>query len=198
MLKIGLTGGIGSGKSAATKIFEDQGVHIVDADIVAREVVTPGSPALNKIADYFGDDILDADKALNRSKLRELIFNQKEAKLWLEQLLHPIIRDEIINQLSAATSPYSLLVSPLLLETNQHEMVDRILLIDVPKQLQIERASSRDGVQKEQIKKIIASQMSRECKLENSDDIICNDSSFSELEKQVLQQHLNYLELASD
>jgi len=195
MLKIGLTGGIGSGKSAASALFEDQGIYVVDADIVAREVVTRGTPALEKIAAHFGSAILTSNKELNRSKLRELIFTQKNEKIWLEELLHPIIRDEISRQLSRANTPYSLLVSPLLLETDQHEMVDRILLVDVPLPLQIERASSRDGVDTEQIKKIIASQMSRQCKIEKADDIICNDASLSDLKKQIEQQHLHYLEL---
>jgi len=198
MLKIGLTGGIGSGKSAASSLFEKQGVTVVDADIVAREVVALGRPALDEISSHFGREILTSEGELDRAQLRTIIFSNETEKQWLEELLHPVIRDEINQQLLQATSSYSILVSPLLLETNQHELVDRILVIDLPVQLQIDRASSRDDNNPEQIEKIIASQLPRECKIEKADDIICNELGFSELEQRVLEKHREYLELANE
>lgn len=198
MLTIGLTGGIGSGKSAASAQFEQQGIDIVDADVVSREVVEPGKPALKKIITHFSSDILDTSDELDRGKLRQLIFSDPEQKKWLEALLHPLIRDEIIRQLKASNSPYALLVSPLLFETDQNLLVDRTLLIDVPVELQIKRATKRDNDNTAQIKKIIASQLPREYKIEKTDDIISNEFDLSSLEKAVKQQHQFYLELANE
>ena len=198
MYTIGLTGGIGSGKSAASTIFESLGVHIVDADVVAREVVDPGQPALSSISSHFGADILNLKGELDRAKLRTIIFSNFEQKSWLENLLHPIIRQEIIRQLSLAESPYALLVSPLLFETEQNTLVNRTLLIDVPVDIQIERASKRDNNNTEQIKKIIDSQLPRTSKIEKSDDIIRNDFDLLSLEKSVKQQHQIYLDLAHE
>jgi len=196
MLIIGLTGGIGSGKSAASEHFERMGITVVDADVVARQVVEPSRPALAQIAAHFGDDILLASGSLDRQKLRQLIFKSAQQKTWLESLLHPIIRDEIIHQLKCSHSPYTLLVSPLLFETKQHELVNRTLLIDAPKALQIERASQRDDVTSSQIETIIASQMTRECKIEKADDIILNDSDLGALQQEVERYHTHYLELS--
>ncbi|KZZ51337.1 dephospho-CoA kinase, partial [Oleiphilus sp. HI0122] len=174
MLIIGLTGGIGSGKSAASAHFEKLGIHVVDADLVAREVVEPGKPALATIAKQFGADILNEFGGLDRTKLRAIIFSDTNAKRWLEALLHPIIRSEIIRQISNAESPYAILVSPLLFETDQHKLCSRTLLIDAPKELQIERATKRDNVSIDSIEKIIAAQMPREAKQKHADDIILN------------------------
>lgn len=196
MLTIGLTGGIGSGKSAASARFEELGVHVVDADVVSREVVNPGMPALAQIAEHFGHDILEANGTLNRAKLRKIIFADKEAKRWLEELLHPIIRNEIIKQLQQARSPYSILVSPLLFETDQHKLCTRSLLIDAPEILQIERASRRDATNEADIRRIIASQMSREIKQQKANDIILNDGDEAHLRAMVDSQHQMYLELA--
>lgn len=197
MLIIGLTGGIGSGKSAASARFEELNIHVVDADIVAREVVEPGKPALKTIAKQFGADILDTHGALNRSKLREIIFSDTNAKRWLENLLHPIIRSDIIRQLSEASSPYAILVSPLLFETDQHKLCTRTLLIDAPEALQIERATRRDQSSAEAIKKIIATQMPRASKQKHADDIILNDGDEAHLKRMIDSQHQTYLELAS-
>ena len=196
MLIIGLTGGIGSGKSAASEHFERMGITVVDADVVARQVVEPSRPALAQIAAHFGDDILLASGSLDRQKLRQLIFKSAQQKTWLESLLHPIIRDEIIHQLKCSHSPYTLLVSPLLFETKQHELVNCTLLIDVPKALQIERASQRDDVTSSQIETIIASQMTRECKIEKADDTILNDNDLGALQQEVERYHKHYLELS--
>ncbi|TNC80734.1 MAG: dephospho-CoA kinase [Oleiphilus sp.] len=198
LFRIGLTGGIGSGKTAASDCFEECGIKVVDADIVAREVVEPGSPALSEISKHFGDDILDEAGWLDRKKLRSLIFKDKQQKGWLEALLHPIIRAEIANQLSNSTTPYSVLVSPLLFETDQHVLVDRTLLIDVPVELQIERASYRDNADPDQIRAIIAQQMPRECKIEKADDIILNDTDLQSLRSKVQRIHHLYLELAHE
>ena len=198
MLIIGLTGGIGSGKTAASDIFESLGVNVVDADIVAREVVEPEKPALNKIAKHFGKDILQDDGHLDRAQLRSIIFSQPLEKEWLENLLHPLIRQEIQAQLGRSTSQYAILVSPLLLETDQSKIVNRILLIDVPPNIQIERAAQRDNNSRQQIQKIIDSQLPRDVKISNSDDVICNDQSFAELEKKIIEQHAFYLELAHE
>lgn len=190
---IGLTGGIGSGKTAASDYFEKLGIVVVDADVVAREVVEPGKPALTQIADHFGADILTTDGQLDRRQLREIIFKDPKAKTWLESLLHPLIRDEIIAQLTQAKSAYAILVSPLLFETNQHELVKRTLLIDVPEDTQVERASQRDDANDEQIKSIIAAQMSRSCKRDKADDIIVNDRDLAYLYQQIDAQHAAYL-----
>lgn len=196
MLKIGLTGGIGSGKSAASSHFETLGIRVIDADIVAREVVEPGTSALNQIATHFGKDILLESGELDRRQLRSVIFNNSDEKAWLEKLLHPIIRTSIIEQLNTANSSYAVLVSPLLFETDQHSLVDRTLLIDVPESIQVERASQRDDTNPDQIKAIMAQQMSRACKLEKADDIILNDKDLPTLRQNVETLHQYYLELS--
>lgn len=198
-LLIGLTGGIGSGKSAASEEFERLDITVVDADIVAREVVEPGEPALQKIAAHFGSDFIDKHGALNRARLREKIFDDPEAKTWLEHLLHPIIRDRIMHQLHTARSPYAMLVSPLLFETNQRELVTRSILVDVPEEIQIARATERDKNSAEQIKKIIASQMSRSDKRARADYIIDNSTTLQALYEQVHALHEEFLlELRSE
>ena len=195
-LIIGLTGGIGSGKSEASRRFAERGVAVVDADVVAREVVEPGAPALIQIAAHFGSDILDADGHLNRSKLRAIIFSNPAEKQWLESLLHPIINTEIRYQLAKATSPYSILASPLLLETQQFQLVDRVLVIDTSEQLQLERATHRDKNNEAQIKAIMQTQLSRQERCARATDIINNHGSIDELDMQVEKLHQRYLELA--
>lgn len=193
---VGLTGGIGSGKSQASNRFAQHGIRVVNADVVAREVVMPGSPALQKIAQRFGDDILDDNGALNRRKLRDIIFQSATEKQWLEALLHPLINAEIRNQLTASTSIYSILESPLLLETKQYELVDRIIVVDVNEMTQIERASLRDNNDAQQIKAIMQTQLSRQERCARAHDIIQNHGSIDELDRQVDKLHLLYLELA--
>ncbi len=194
MLTIGLTGGIGSGKTAASTYFEELGICIVDADVVARQIVEPGQAALAAIIQHFGRSILLADDTLDRAKLREKIFNNPTDKTWLESLLHPLIREEITRQLQAAKSPYVILVSPLLFETNQHTLVDRTLLIDVPEQVQRERAAQRDGNSVQQIQKIIDSQLPRKQKLARADDVIVNDKGLAELKENISIMHEKYLQ----
>ncbi|MFY3773594.1 dephospho-CoA kinase [Marinobacter salsuginis] len=187
----GLTGGIGSGKSTVARLFGELGVHWVDADDVAREVVEPGTPALERIAKHFGEQILTSEGALDRAQLRGIVFQQPEERAWLESLLHPIIRDELIRQLNPENYqlPYVLLVSPLLLETDQHELVDRIFVIDVPKDVQLERTMARDTNSREQVERIIAAQMSREDRLARADEVIDNDRPLDDVTRQVRELH---------
>ncbi len=158
---LGLTGGIGSGKSAASAWFETQGIVVVDADVVAREVVEKGQSTLKQIQQHFGDWVLLENGELDRRALREYIFKEPSARQALEKITHPAIRESIIQQLNAANSPYVVLVSPLLFETNQHQLTQHTLLIDATEALQIHRASQRDGQTVEQIHKIIQAQMPR-------------------------------------
>lgn len=195
---LGLTGGIGSGKSAASQWFDAQGIAVVDADIVAREVVDIGQPALLQIQQAFGDWVLFEDGSLNRRALREHIFQSPEARKTLENITHPAIRSSIIQQLQAAQSPYVILVSPLLFETNQHELTQRNLLIDASIELQIERASQRDGQNIEQIQQIIAAQMSREQKRAMADDIVLNDGELEHLYAHLTPLHEKYLSMAAE
>ena len=190
---LGITGGIGSGKSAATQWFESQGIQVVDADIVAREVVEKGQPALQKIQQTFGDWVLQPDGSLDRRALREYIFQNPQARHTLEQITHPAIRQSIIQPLQNHTSPDVILVSPLLFETNQHELVNHTLLIDASEQTQIQRASQRDGQNQEQIQKIIAAQMPRERKRELANDIVFNDGLLEHLYQQLEPLHQSYL-----
>lgn len=191
MAIVGLTGGIGSGKSTVVRLFGQFGVHWVDADDVAREVVEPGMPALAAIAEHFGDEVLQADGALDRAWLRQKVFAEPEERAWLEALLHPIIRDEIIRQLQPENYalPYSLLVSPLLLETDQHELTDKTLVIDVPESVQLERTMARDDNTREQVERIMAAQMAREDRRVKADAIIDNNQPLVEVERQVAELH---------
>ncbi len=192
---VGITGGIGSGKTAATDRFASHGIDIVDADLMSREVVKPGMPALEAIASRFGADrILLEDGSLNRRELRHIIFNDAEHKTWLEALLHPLIRQEIMNRLQACKPPYCLLSSPLLLETDQKKMCDRILLIDAPEQLQLDRTQRRDNTSADAVKAIMASQLTREQRQSMADDIITNDADLLSLYAAVDKQHKRYLE----
>lgn len=192
---LGLTGGIGSGKSAAAQCFVDLGVHLVDADNAARWVVEPGRPALARIAEHFGPSVLQADGTLNRSALRELIFKDPQQRVWLESLLHPLIREEIRQYLARAESAYAILVSPLLLETSQHQMVQRVLVIDVPESVQIERTVLRDKTNEEQVRAILKAQASREERLSRADDVIVNDRDPAWLKSEVERLHHFYLTL---
>jgi len=197
MYVVGLTGGIGSGKTAASDAFAAQGVGVVDADVAARIVVAPGAPALAAISAHFGPELIQADGSLHRAALRQIIFSDPEQRRWLEQLTHPLIREELQRQLAQSQSPYSLLVSPLLFESGQHLLVNRALVIDVPEQVQVERASRRDGVTDTQIAAIIQAQLPRVKRLQRADDIIENSSDLASLQAQVATLHQHYLALAA-
>lgn len=192
---LGLTGGIGSGKSAAAERFAELGVHVVDADQVARSVVEPGGAALAQIVDRFGVPILASSGELNRAALRERIFTSVEDRRWLERLLHPLIRQEIWTSLSRAESPYAVLVSPLLVESRQHEQVDRVLVIDVPEDLQLQRVLARDQVSEDQVRAILAAQARREDRLRHANDVLVNDRDLSWLRQEVDRLHDRYLQL---
>jgi dephospho-CoA kinase len=195
MVVIGLTGGIGSGKSTVARQFGSLGVHWVDADDVAREVVEPGMPALTVIADHFGQDILTEDGALDRARLRQIVFEQPEQRVWLESLLHPIIREELIRQLhpSDYTLPYVLLVSPLLLETDQNKLVEKVLVVDVPVDVQIERTMARDTNSREQVERIIAAQMDREQRVAKADAVIDNNQPKDRVSAEVRALHERFI-----
>lgn len=195
---LGLTGGIGSGKSAATAWFEQQGIQVVDADIVAREVVQIGQPALVQIQQQFGDWVILDNGELNRRALREHIFAHPNARKTLEAITHPAIRSEIIQQLQRATSPYVILVSPLLFETEQHQLTQHTLLIDAPEQIQLARATQRDQQSVEQIQQIIQAQMSRQKKQALANDIVINDGDLTHLYQQLAPLHQLYLNRAND
>ena len=190
---LGLTGGIGSGKSAASQWFETQGIQVVDADIVAREIVAQGQPALAQIHNSFGDWVLLANGELDRRALRDYIFKNPAARQQLEHITHPAIRAAILQQLQAATSRYVVLVSPLLFESNQYQLTQHTLLIDAAEETQIQRASARDEQNIEQIKKIIAVQMPRAQKQARADDIVLNDGHLDHLYAQLKPLHLQYL-----
>lgn len=192
---LGLTGGIGSGKSAAAEHFAALGVHMVDADHAARWVVEPGRPALAKIVDRFGDAVLLPDGQLNRAALRERIFTSEEERRWLEQLLHPLIGQEIAANLARAESPYAILVSPLLVESGQHRMTQRVLVVDTPEHLQLERTMRRDKVSEEQVRAILKAQAMREDRLKHADDVLLNDGDLAHLRQQVERLHQFYLGL---
>jgi len=194
-LIIGLTGGIGSGKSTVAEAFRQLGIETVDADQASRAVVEPGMPALAAISAQFGSQIIQADGSLDRAALRQIIFTDPAQKLWLESLLHPLIRDWIIEQLKAATSPYVILESPLLFETDQHQLVHKTVLVDLPEALQIERACARDGNQADQIQRIIDAQMPREEKLSRADIVLDNSESLDTLAARVTAVHQTLLSL---
>ncbi len=193
---VGLTGGIGSGKSEVSRRFEQLGITVVDADVVAREAVNIGSVALSNISGHFGQNILNADGSLNRAQLRSRIFENPNEKSWLENLLHPIIRKEIAAQLTQSRTPYTILSSPLLLETKQDELVNRILVVDATEDMQIKRASARDANNTDQIQKIMATQISRAERRKKADDIIENHGDLNELDVAVKKLHAFYLQLA--
>ena len=198
MYVVAITGGIGSGKTTVANQFSALGIEVVDADLIAREVVEPGTPALAAIASHFGPGILDEQGRLDRRALRERIFSDPAAKSWLNALLHPIIRSEMLRQCAAANSPYCLLVVPLLVENRLTELADRVLVIDVDEATQIERTCRRDGVSREQAQAILASQASRSERLAMADDVLDNQSGTTEtIRERILALHETYLAFAS-
>tara|TARA_R110000824_G_scaffold7892_3_gene35718 strand:- start:65061 stop:65687 length:627 start_codon:yes stop_codon:yes gene_type:complete len=195
-LSIGLTGGIGSGKTAVSNAFEKLGVKVIDADILSRELVTAGSPALKAITEHFGTSILLDSGELNRQQLREIIFSDAEKKHWLEQFLHPRVRALIQKQLNDCKDNYALVVVPLLFETDHYEFLDRVLVVDSPEELQIQRVIKRDKTRQEDVKAIMAAQLSRSQRLSLADDIITNDGSLQALQEKVKALHEKYQRLS--
>ncbi|MBH79312.1 MAG: dephospho-CoA kinase [Gammaproteobacteria bacterium] len=195
-LVVGVTGGIGSGKTAVSDEFQRRGITVVDADLASRAVVEPGAPALEAIAEHFGADSINPDGSMNRARVRELVFADPEERKWLESLTHPLINQYLADALAAAESPYAILVSPLLLETGQYRMCDRVLVVDVPVETQVERTMKRDNNDEAQVRRIIAAQTSREDRLARADDILVNDRDLQHVHSEVHQLHERYLTLA--
>ena len=195
---VGITGGIGCGKSSVTDQLKRLNVDIIDADIIAREIVEPGKFALRKIVEYFGKEVLLPDGSLDRAKLRVIIFSEKEKKDWLEDLLHPLIRDEIRTQIKSASSEYVVLSSALLLETGQKNLVDMIVVVDTPETLQIERTTLRDRNSSALVKKIMDSQLKRNERLSRADIVIDNSNSLDELSSKIKKLHRDLKKKAND
>jgi len=193
---VALTGGIASGKSEAARRFAAIGASVIDADVVAREIVQPGMPALAEIADAFGAQMLDAEGSLERAEMRALIFGDAEARRRLEAILHPRVRAEMLVRTDAATGPYVLLVIPLLVETAGYDWVDRVVVVDVPREIQLARAIARDRMAPSLAEAMIDAQASREQRLAAADDVIDNSGAPDALDAQISSLHARYLDLA--
>jgi dephospho-CoA kinase len=197
MFVVGITGGIGSGKSAVTDHLETLGITVVDADKVARVVVEPGTPGLAAIAEHFGEDILLADGRLDRAALRKIVFDNPDERKVLEGITHPRIRDEISRQLSEANSPYVVLSSPLLLESGQNTFADYVVVVDVPEEVQLTRTMARDNNSEALVKQIMAAQLDRKIRLSRADTSIMNDGSLDALYERVKKLHEDLLARAA-
>ena len=198
MLKIGLTGGIGSGKTTVANMFAQLGATVIDADKIAHEITATNTDQANKIVKHFGKDFLQVDGALNRRKLRKIVFQIPQERKWLENLLHPMIRQEIKDKIAMATTPYCILVIPLLTKSSHYHYIDRILVVDAPEELQIKRAAQREKVSEADITAIIKSQTARKERLAIADDIIVNDGAMTDLHSHVEELHHHYLKLANE
>jgi dephospho-CoA kinase len=195
---VGLTGGIGSGKSTAGKYFEVLGIEVINVDLISKNLVEVNLDLHLKISRYFGKKSLLGDGSLNRSYIRHEIFNSSKKKMWLEKLLHPPIKDQVLKSLGCSLSAYAILESPLLLETDQYKLTDRVLVVDVSKKVQILRAQKRDKISTDTIKSIITSQMPRMQKLKLADDVIKNTGSIEKFKLMIECLHKNYLTLAKE
>lgn len=194
---VALTGGIASGKSTATRRFAELGAEVVDADLVARELVAPGQPALAEIAAVFGDDVLDADGALDRRAMRERVFADADARRRLEAILHPRVRATLHERAKRSTAPYAMLAIPLLVESQGYDWVDRVLVVDVSREVQRARLLARDGITAALAEAMLEAQASREERLAIADDVIANDGSLAELDAQVAVLHARYVAMAA-
>jgi dephospho-CoA kinase len=198
MLVIGLTGGIGSGKSTVADALAARGAAVIDTDVIARELTEPGQPALGEIAATFGADLIGPDGRLDRDVLRTMVFSDPDARDRLERILHPRIKNRMLERLAEVDAPYAVLVIPLLFETNQHTLVDRILVVDVPETAQRERVRRRSGLTYSEIDRIVASQISRAERLARADDILDNGGDLPALSAQAERIHRTYTTLAED
>ncbi len=197
-LVVGLTGGIGSGKSAAADAFEKLGATVVDTDAISHELTGPGGAAIAEIRRQFGSAFIDASGAMDRKRMRDLVFSDPEEKQRLEALLHPMIRAESARRIAAAKGPYAVHVVPLLIESPDHRArVGRVLVVDCPEDLQISRVRQRSGLPEEEIRRIIATQIQRDKRLASADDVIDNSGPISAMQQQVHKLHETYLKLAA-
>ena len=198
MFIVVLTGGIGSGKSTVSDLFEKKGIDIVDADVIARQITTPGSNAYQHILTRYGPDICTNNKNIDRARLRQIVFNQPHEKTWLEELTHPLIRQEIKHQIQQTSSPYCIAVIPLFTESGHYHYVHRVCVIDVCTEQQARRARERDQDQPDLIKKIMSTQAHQQQRLALADDIIDNNGDFEALHDQVERLHTLYIQLAKE
>ncbi|HOP17216.1 MAG: dephospho-CoA kinase [Gammaproteobacteria bacterium] len=196
MLTIGLTGGIGSGKTVASDEFARLGAEVIDTDLLSRSLVEPDQPALTEIVALFGPSVLDATGRLDRAHLREKVFADPQARRELEGILHPKIREAMLERAAQSTAPYVVFVIPLLFETGQQALVDRVLLIDVAQDVQRARVAARDGLDATQITRILQAQTDRATRLAEADDIVHNDAGISDLHAAIAELHRKYLDLA--
>ena len=194
---IGLTGGIGSGKSAAADFFQNEGISVIDTDQLARKVIEKDTPGYSKVLDSFGANILDNDKSIDRAKLREEVFRDNEKRKILESITHPLVRELMVQKISSSTSPYSIIMVPLIFETNSAKNYDRVLVIDCDVEIQLARATIRDENSADLIQKIIDSQCSRSERLSIANDVIPNNHSIEDLQKRSLAMHNFYLGFCS-
>lgn len=194
---VGLTGGIGCGKSSTSQIFSDLGIDVIDTDVISRELTQSGGSAIRMIQDTFGNAFITTDGTLDRNKMRNLIFSRSDARLKLEKILHPLILEETILQAKQTHSPYIIIVIPLLFETNDYDnIVQRTLAIDCDEQQQLSRTMTRSHLSEEKVRAIMATQLSRETRSQKANDIIINNQDIAYLEMQVLQLHHKYLALS--
>ena len=195
-LRIGITGGIASGKTTVADFFADLGVPVIDTDVIAREVVTRGAPALVQIRDTFGDAVFSEDGSLDRQAMRRLVFSDADERLQLEGILHPRIREAAVARAQAVTAPYMVIVVPLLVESPMQELMDRILVVDCSEDVQLSRLKARDAENEEQARRMIAAQASRDERLAIADDVVLNDADLDETRTKVEALHEEYLELS--
>lgn len=196
MLRIGLTGGIGSGKSTVAELFVRRGVPVIDTDVIARDIAAPGEPALEEIVREFGAEVMDGRGQLDRAELRRRVFDDPAARRRLEAILHPRVRAAVRARVAALHAPYCVIVVPLLVETNFRDVIDRVLVVDTDEPHQIERTSARDRISQETVRRIMAAQAKRSERLSHADDVITNNGTLLELEQQVDRLHARYLAFA--
>lgn len=197
-LRIGLTGGIGSGKSTAAESFSRLGIPVIDTDVIARALVEPGTAGFDAVVSAFGSGILGADGAIDRAALRRLVFADDARRRQLEEILHPLIREEVRRQVNAASTPYCIIAIPLLVETGRMYPLERVLVIDAPEDLRRRRAAARPGWSMEDVDRVMRSQVDRETRLATADDVIVNDADQQTLHRAVERLHAHYLQIARD
>lgn len=197
MLRVGLTGGIASGKTAVANYFAELGCSIVDTDVISREVVAVGESGLAKVRKEFGSHIISDSGELDRRLLRTLIFSDPRKRLRLEEILHPLIREKVIERLDGLSTPYAIIVVPLLVETDFASLVDRVAVVDCPRKTQLERLLSRDGINLIQAESILDAQVKRNVRLAHADDLIDNGGDWGKTQHRIVELHANYSNLAS-